>query len=707
MRIKQGYVATAVALGIITLGGCAADSSSSDEQVRGGQYGGWDNLADVPEVEGAFQALALATPPVFDGVTGVLTVTIAANETAVITRNPVTGVVQVNAVEDSDTVDSVVVFPTVTTMKSLVITGGATPNGVILDFVGGVFGVGTATSPGIVIDLGTGGGDKVIVRGTPGNDAWAMGGDNSLGLNTDNFVDVSMTNVDSVDVLLGSGDDTFMAINSVANKGVSGAVLVALEVYGLAGKDIIQGGNAANKLYGHDGDDVITGGNVADTIEGGAGNDIIAGRSGANILAGDDGNDTITGGSDVDTITGGLGDDLITAGDGDDVSVDGGEGNDTFFGGTADDGSDTYLCGAGTDTVSYVSRTLAVTALLNGAAGSGEGGATENDTLGTVGVAGVDCENLVGGKGINTLTGNAGNNTLTGNVAADLFYGLAGNDVINGGDGADTLEGGDGNDTLNGEAGDDLMFEGTASNGGDIFNGGLGIDRVNYGSRTTALTITMDGAAADDGAEYEFDNVKADIETLTGAPAHANTITGNALANTLTGGTANDVFFGGAGDDILTGGTGDDKLYGEDGNDTFEEGGLTNGADWMFGGLGVDFVNYGSRVAALTVVMDSVLTAGVATGTNSGLAAGAEGDLIGADVENLTGGNAADSLTGNAGNNRIMGGLGVTDDIINGGAGDDYLDGEGFTVANTIDCGEDVDIALNGTYVGTTCESTP
>jgi len=87
--------------------------------------------------------------------------------------------------------------------------------------------------------------------------------------------------------------------------------------------------------------------------------------------------------------------------------------------------------------------------------------------------------------------------------------------------------------------------------------------------------------------------------------------------------------------------------------------------------------------------------------TGSGLLAGVEGDLVGADVEDLVGGTGPDVLTGNVLSNHIQGGDGA--DVISGGANAgvctadiDVLDGEvgndTFDMGSVSDCGD----TLNG-----------
>jgi len=70
---------------------------------------------------------------------------------------------------------------------------------------------------------------------------------------------------------------------------------------------------------------------------------------GFNITAKEGGNNTIIGGQGADTIKGGSGDDIIKGGDGADT-IDGGKGDDTIYGGA---GADTITTGAGNDIIIF------------------------------------------------------------------------------------------------------------------------------------------------------------------------------------------------------------------------------------------------------------------------------------------------------------------------------------------------------------------
>ena len=110
-----------------------------------------------------------------------------------------------------------------------------------------------------------------------------------------------------------------------------------------------------------------------------------------------------------------------------------------------------------------------------------------------------DVENLVGGNGADSLTGSAVNNSLDGGAGADRFSGLG------------------------------------------------GLDLVTYSTRTAPLTVTIDGTANDggtsDGPAGARDNVRLDVESLTGGSG-ADSLTGSAVNNRLTGGRGADICAG-------------------------------------------------------------------------------------------------------------------------------------------------------------------
>ncbi len=185
--------------------------------------------------------------------------------------------------------------------------------------------------------------------------------------------------------------------------------------------------------------------------------------------------------------------------------------------------------------------------------------------------------------------------------------------------------GGNGNDTFN---------EGAAITLSETISGGAGTDTVNYASRVNALTMILGDATATDGEASELDDLADDIEVVNGGSGD-DTFSGTLLAHTYNGNAGNDTMAGTAA---------------IDGPGTFN------------GGAGTDTASYALRSAAVIAVLDGVTHSGELT----------ENDILGADVENLTGGTLGDTLTGNALNNVIKGGLGA--DTMYGLAGDDRFD---------------------------------
>jgi Ca2+-binding RTX toxin-like protein len=553
---------------------------------------------------------SLATPCAYDTTTKVVTLKLAAGESAVLLRRTSDDALLVN--------DVACVGAAVKKISRIDLSEDAASPGaqsVEIDLRGGTFGLGKSGSVGIALSLGTGA-DSLRVRGTDKADTmtWAA---NGVALNSDSFPDmsVSYSGTLAVQVLLGGGNDKFSGAGGASGLGA---------VYA-----------GALTVLGGDGDDSITGGSGADDLSGG---------DGADTLKGGLGNDTYDGGNDNDRFdesrpaSGTNGDDVIT------------------------DSSGVR------DVVDYSTRSAALVVDIEAVAGSGDDGEvalSEHDQI----VSGVD--GVLGGSGADSITGDA---------AGNLLLGGAGND---------TLIGGGGNDSIDGQTGDDLLNEGATSSGGDSLVGGAGIDTLDYSARSADLVITMDGAAADDGASGEGDRIIGDIEVCLGGSGN-DRITGNKLNNTLRGGGGNDELNGGPGDDLLT--------------ETL----TSNGSDVLRGGAGWDTVDYGYASAALTITMDGATA-------NDGVSG--EGDNVASDVEVLVGGGGNDQITGGAGDNELWGGSGndVLDgaggndmlsggagsDTLNGGLGADVLDGESAS-GDVLDCGAGDDVAWNGTV--TNCE---
>ncbi|MDA0184977.1 hypothetical protein OJ997_32030 [Solirubrobacter phytolaccae] len=203
----------------------------------------------------------------------------------------------------------------------------------------------------------------------------------------------------------------------------------------------VLGGEGKDQLQTYGADNV--------TLDGGGGNDLLKGWQS---------NDTLLGGAGDDEINGSGGNDHIEAGDGNDsISPD------TYYG----PGNDYVDGGTGIDTVDDWSIPDAdyhppIAVSMDGVANDGRTSAGEADNVvnvekitssisGTISGSDGDDEYRIWAnvnEGNSTLLGNGGNDKLTTGDYQDTLDGGAGNDVINGGFGNDVLTGGPGQDTI-------------------------------------------------------------------------------------------------------------------------------------------------------------------------------------------------------------------------------------------------------------------
>jgi Ca2+-binding RTX toxin-like protein len=585
-------------------------------------------------------------------------------------------------------------------------------------------GADTITGGSIQDDIDGGAGGDTLNGG--GDDDEITGGDDGDTINAGPGDDGASVHVvdgeDGDDTVNGEdGNDTLDGGNNndTLNGGNNNDTL-----NGDAGTDTLNGAAGVDTLLNSDGSDAFNGGTSgsdADEVDYSVSSGSSSITADADGAAGDDGRNCPGGsceadsvGSDIENLTGDGGADTLV-GNALNNTLDGAGGNDTLAGGagTGADGGDRFNDTSGTDTVTYnpstgSARTGALTIDIDGTADDGAGG--EGDDLET------NIENVIGGSGADTITGSSGSNndlrggpgtandTLNGNGADDTLFGGVGtntgpdgadvfngdtngaagdtvsyagrtdaitadldgvaddgatgeNDDINttvenltGGSGADTLTGNAGNNALDGGSNNDILRGGTTGtgDGNDVLNGGTGTsDTANYGARTDNLDVDIDGVA-DDGAGAETDNVTGTTENVTGGSG-ADDLEGNGVANRLDGG---------AGDDQLQGGPGPS---GPDGADTFAggSGGETAG----------DQLNYLQR--------DDGIFAQIGTSQNGAggcpSGGGCEDDVIGSDIERMTGTDGNDTLIGSTANNRLSGRQG--DDLLEGGPGGSAPDG--------------------------------
>jgi len=179
----------------------------------------------------------------------------------------------------------------------------------------------------------------------------------------------------------------------------------------------------------------------------------------------------------------------------------------------------------------------------------------------------------------------------------------------------------------------------TAAETGDYQIRVTNLDTATNASHNYELSLTLDTAAAAQGAARVADTQVDSGATLTGQATAAHVVHGTAEGETVAAVQADDSVVAGDGDDVLVGGAGNNLLDGGAGNDTASYQDAT-------AGVKVDLNQQG-------VVQDTV---------------GAGLDKL-VSIENLIGSDHDDTLIGDAQNNIITGGKG--DDVLTGGAGAD------------------------------------
>src|SRR5687768_15541582 len=199
------------------------------------------------------------------------------------------------------------------------------------------------------------------------------------------------------------------------------------------------------------------------------------------------------------------------------------------------------------------------------------------------------------------------------------------------------------------------------------FNPATGLLTVTGTDRANVIRLNRDGAALRvtvDGTPTTHDAaaVKRIVVSAKGGPDSVvldATVTAPAALN------------GGPGNDVLRGGSGDDTVKGDGGHDILDGG--AGGADVFIGGGGADLADYSKRTDDLAVDIGRLADDGAA----------GEGDRVGLDVENITGGAGDDRLAGRSGAN-----------VLNGGGGDDHLDG--LDGNDTLKGGDGDDLLVGG-----------
>ncbi len=455
------------------------------------------------------------------------------------------------------------------------------------------------------------------------------------------------------------------------------------------------------------GADSITTGANRDVVLGGDGGDTIASGEGLGILMGDSGKVVVDEGettrpaSMVTIQSARDGADNVTSGAGIDFAILGGAGDTADMGDgvnyvLGDDGS-ILVAGSGPATVA-----LETAASTNGGADSITTGSGRDTAIG-----GDFGDTFVLGEGDNAVLGDSGKVTITegainpaemATIASardgdDNVTTGAGIDLAILGLGADTAQLGDGDNRVIGDSG---IIRTTGVPGNEYMET---TDPANGGDDDITTGVGHDIAMGGQGVDTLTTNAGYDVVVGDNAIIQKNGAGGLHTLRSLTGDYGgNDVLDSGDGNDILVGGLGDDLIT------------VGNGEDVALGDLGdVDFRN-------ITDVVSLSITRGDAGGNDIITAAGTTGDNV------LFGQSGADTITGGETDDWIIGDLAeITftdprtaypgqsamdrvsfvnflspdlgfDDVLNGGAGNDFLLG-GFG-ADLLNGGDGQDFLL-------------
>jgi Ca2+-binding RTX toxin-like protein len=554
----------------------------------------------------------------------------------------------------------------------------------------------------------------------------------------------TVANTATVQVFGQGGNDT------ISLDEANGA-LPAAQLFGGDGNDTLSGGSGNDLLFGQNGNDIINGKAGNDMLFGGAGNDVMDGGTGDDQVFGQSGNDRMIWNP-------GGGNDLMEGGDGSDTAeVNGGNGAETFTitaNGTRVRFDRTtpapFFLDIGT------TENLVVNANGGGDVITAGNGLANLIQLTLDGGDGNDT--ITGGDGNDTLIGGNGNDVITGGRGNDVALLGTGNDtfVWNPGDGSDTVEGQDGFDTLQFNGANVNENVNISANGSrvrftrDVGNVTMdinGIERINFvalggldnivvnnlagtGVSQVAIdlsgtpgsnvgdgasdSVTVNGTAGNDtvqvsgvggfvtvaglpasvtlaGAEGANDRLIIDTlggnDVISAAGLQAGTvqltIDGGAGNDTITGSDGNDILIGGDGNDTITGGRGNDTATLGNGNDTFVWN-PGDGSDIVEGQAGTDTLVFnganvaenidisanGSRARLFrnvgNVTMDLNGVEHIQLAALGGADTITVNDLSGTDVKQV-----AIDLSGTPGSGQ---GDGTADTVIvNGTAGDDHI----------------------------------
>ena len=394
-------------------------------------------------------------------------------------------------------------------------------------------------------------------------------------------------------------------------------------------------------------------------------------------LSGSDGSDTLDATKDAQYLDGLQGDDILDDNNYQNITLAGGEGNDTYLLRNYDtlegNTNNTILesSNGGVDKVTIMTW-LGQPYTLAGGVENLEIAGSAIDVVGNElnnSIQGDTKNNFIDGlTGDDTLIGGAGNDyivvdsigdkvievsgagmdtirsfvslTLPNNVENMVLWNLAangtGNSLANKIEGnylANRLNGGSGADTLIGNGGNDTFV---VDNAADSVVGGVGVDVIE-----SSVTSTLGTS----------------VDNLILVGSNAINGTGNALNNKITGNASGN---------RLNGLSGKDTLIGNGGNDTFV---VDNAADSVVGGSNTDLVESSFNYVLGTGVENLTLVGTALNGTGNSLNNLISGN---AGTNRLDGSIGADTLIGNGGNDTFA--VDNAGDSIMGGTGTDLVE---------------------------------
>lgn len=441
----------------------------------------------------------------------------------------------------------------------------------------------------------------------------------------------------------GSGNDTLIGINHLYAGSYYDDVLIGDAgdnwIRGITGNDVIDGGAGTDTWYVDWNGDMVVASLLTTTQNAALGI----------VMAGDAAGDTVT---NVENLYA-----YYSANGG---AVYGNELTNSLYGNGLIEGfvGNDYLYGwLNTATASYANAGNAYLASLGITTGAGIGVTATLTTSFAVGPAVVATgdaagdtynnvlNNLQGSAFDDTLIGNANVNVLTGGNGNDVLEGLAGGDTFNGGNGSDWVSYAHSTSAITVDLQSRGTYTPTGDAVGDIFISMENVIGSNYNDRLygTGSDNILIGGAGDDLLDGDNGTDTADYSTATSG------ITINLTTNTVSGAsTGTDTLVS---IEKIIGTNFVDTYIGTTGNDVIDAGA---GSDNIDGGTGSDTVSYASATSARSVTLGGANT---------------DGDTL-TSIENILGSAYGDILTGDA-----------IDNVIEGGLGDDTLNGGGNTVA--------------------------